>query len=256
MNILLTNDDGIESEGIRRLAAALSGIGSVYVCAPTGQRSASGHGITVSKTIGVTEADFPGVARAIAVDGTPADCVKIGIYILESEGIAIDKVFSGVNHGGNLGTDTLYSGTVAAAMEGVLNGKPSVAVSIDARAPVHFEAACLLAAKAARLPAGSHGGETMLNINTPDLPQGQIKGVRVTRLAIREYDEFFSEEAVDGEGRAYKYSGRPVLRRALHVNSDIAAHRDGYATITPLHYDMTDMSMLGDVRSWGFEGGI
>ncbi|MDR0424231.1 MAG: 5'/3'-nucleotidase SurE, partial [Clostridiales Family XIII bacterium] len=135
MNILLTNDDGIDALGLLRLAEALRGVADIYVCAPREQKSATGHGITVIKRLDFREVEYPGAARAIEIDGTPADCVKVGLYRLKQDGIFIDKVFSGINHGSNLGTDTLYSGTVGGAMEGALNMKPSVAVSVDARCP-------------------------------------------------------------------------------------------------------------------------
>ena len=111
MNILLANDDGIDARGIHELADALKGLGDLYISAPDSQRSASGHGITVSQPITVTETTFPGATGAFRMSGTPADCVKLGVKLLQKEGIKIDMVFSGINHGGNLGTDTLYAGT-------------------------------------------------------------------------------------------------------------------------------------------------
>ena len=131
MNILVANDDGIRARGLTELVRALSGEASVYVCAPDGQRSASGHGITVSKYITVKEEQVEGAEYALSTSGTPADCVKLGMKILSEKGVKIDMLFSGINHGGNLGTDVLYSGTVAAAMEGSICGVPSVAVSVD-----------------------------------------------------------------------------------------------------------------------------
>lgn len=148
MNILVTNDDGINASGICSLAEALSKVADVYVCAPHTQRSAAGHGITVSKPIEVEERTFARAAKAYAITGTPADCVKIGTKILREQDIKVDMVFSGINLGGNLGTDTLYSGTVSAAIEGSLCGIPSVAVSVNSHEATHFELACELAVNA------------------------------------------------------------------------------------------------------------
>ena len=133
MNVLITNDDGIRARGLRELMDALreqAGM-TVYICAPDGQRSASGHGITMTDPIMVEEVEIKGAELAFQTSGLPADCVKIGVELLERAGVHLDMVFSGINHGGNLGTDTLYSGTVAGAIEGSICGYPSVAVSVD-----------------------------------------------------------------------------------------------------------------------------
>ncbi|MDR3295486.1 MAG: 5'/3'-nucleotidase SurE [Clostridiales Family XIII bacterium] len=248
MNILLTNDDGIHAEGIRKLAEALQEIGNLYVFAPSEQKSGCGHGLTLTAPITVKETEFPGAVRAAAVGGTPTDCVKIGLKLLHEAGVQIDIVYSGVNQGGNLGTDTLYSGTVSAAIEGLLCGKPAVAVSVDAREPKHYETACRLAVKAGRLPPGTQGAGTALNINAPDLPPDRVKGVRVTRLGLREYEEWF-QEAPGG----YRYSSRPLLRESLSEDCDVAASAKGYATITPLHYDLTDLERIEEVKKWGLD---
>jgi 5'-nucleotidase len=257
MNILLTNDDGIQAEGIRRLAEALRELGRIYVCAPAEQKSACGHGITLNGAIRVREAaDFPGVSRAMAVSGTPADCVKLGVRLLRAEGIGIDRIYSGVNHGWNLGTDTLYSGTVSAAVEGILAGIPSVAVSVattSSGGPSHFETACALAVKIGKLPPGTQGPRTALNINTPDLPPEELKGLRFTRLGLLEYEERFDIKTTDGDGQAYRYAGKPAPRKSLEEDVDINAHRMGYATVTPLYYDLTDLAVLGEMRNWGLE---
>ncbi|MDR1135763.1 MAG: 5'/3'-nucleotidase SurE [Clostridiales Family XIII bacterium] len=247
MNILLTNDDGIDAAGLRQLADALGRAASIYVCAPKEQKSASGHGITVIKRLNFREVKYPGAARAIEIDGTPADCVKVGLYRLKQDGILIDKVFSGINHGSNLGTDTLYSGTVGAAMEGALNMKPSVAVSVDARNPIFFEAASRLALSAAALPIEAHGHRTVLNINVPDAPPNEIKGVKITRLGVMEYTEEFNEEYSSEEDRGYWYAARQVFTRNGAPDVDVTEHRRGYATITPLQSDLTDEGLIKEM---------
>lgn len=131
MNILVSNDDGIKTEGIKALVKAMSREADIYVVAPHVQRSASSHALSVHTEITLREVEFEGAKKAYECDGTPADCVKLGIDMLKQEGIYIDAVYSGINHGGNLGTDTMYSGTVSAAAEGMMAGLPAVAVSVN-----------------------------------------------------------------------------------------------------------------------------
>lgn len=190
MNILVANDDGIGARGIKELVKALSAKADVYVCAPDTQRSASGHGITVSKPVIAEEVPFENAVMAFKLSGTPADCVKVGMKILEDQNIKIDMVFAGINHGGNLGTDTLYSGTVSAALEGSICGVPSVAVSVNSHEAEHFEYACELAVSALENSWGKMSADTVLNINTPNLPKDQVKGLKYTTLGAREYKEF------------------------------------------------------------------
>ena len=214
MNLLLANDDGIQARGLKELAAALSEQGTVYIAAPDGQRSASGHSITVSRPVRLTEVPYEGAAGALAISGTPADCVKLGIRYFAAKNIPIDVVFSGINHGGNLGTDTLYSGTVSAAIEGALCGKPSVAVSVNSHQPVYFGGACRLAVQMLQVLKERDLGVTTLNLNVPDLPEEQIKGVRYTRLGMREYDEWFSQEETASGETQYRYGGSTKIGRA------------------------------------------
>jgi 5'-nucleotidase len=252
MNLFITNDDGIGADGIRHLVDALSPYGEIYVFAPDSQKSACGHGITVNRPIAVNQVDFPGATLAHTVSGTPADCVKLGLRLLRGQGITVDFVFSGINHGSNLGTDTLYSGTVSGAIEGVINGIPSVALSIYAMKPKDFEPAKTMAAQALRLIQGKLDGGTVLNINLPDASMEEIKGLRVTRLGAREYDEEFTPKN-DGNGNtSYVYSGEPVVYSGLSENIDVIAVQDGCISITPLHYDLTSHALVEEVKSWGF----
>ncbi|GHU50061.1 5'-nucleotidase SurE [Clostridia bacterium] len=253
MNILLTNDDGIMAEGIKAIAEALNEIANVYIFAPTEQRSASGHGITINKSIAVEEMKLPYAKRAFAVDGLPADCVKLGNIIMEKDGIQIDKVVSGANHGMNLGTDTLYSGTVSAALEGVICGKPSVAISVGARWPTMFETACRMAVMAVNLPGEIFGKGTALNINVPHLSAEEIKGIRITKLGLMEYDEAFREEEPEGGLRKFFYGGRPLLDYDLTLDVDIAGHRAGFITITPLKIYLTEEELLNKLESYFYK---
>lgn len=249
MNIFISNDDGIQAEGIRRLAAALSTVAEIYIGAPEGQCSATGHGISLREPISVTAVDFPGAKLAYAIDGTPADCVKLGLGLMERDGIRIDKVFSGINLGGNLGTDTIYSGTVAAALEGLICGYPSVAVSVNAHAPTHFEMAEELAVKAARLDFARIDDQMMLNINVPNLPKSEIKGVKITGLGMREYHGEFVEREPGGAVRKFIYAGEPVRYDDITCDTnDVGADQEGYAAVAPLHFDLTNYALIEKLR--------
>lgn len=269
MNILVVNDDGIDALGIQKLAEALADEGDVYVCSPRTQQSASGHGITIGRLVYMESVSFPYAKDAISLEGTPADCVKIGLELYRNKGVEMDMVFSGFNHGRNLGTDTLYSGTVSAAIEAGLCGLPAVAMSISSnlsphRTPVHFEVAMKLAARLAKSPmiseraengACKHGihfirqSHDILNVNIPDLPSEGIKGVKVCPLSYQAYDEWFQERADEAGRIGYHYSGMPKPVSGENADeSDIVANDLGYATITPLHFDLTDRNLLPELR--------
>jgi len=253
MNILVSNDDGIGARGIKELARALSQIANIYVCAPHIQRSACGHGITVGKPISMREVEFPNVKRAWEVTGTPADCVKLGLRMLSDQGVKIHMVCSGINHGGNLGTDTLYSGTVSAAIEGCICGLPAIAVSVNDRNPITFEAASEIAVKTVKASTGKIDSNTVLNINIPNLPVSEVKGMKITRLGAREYEEWFKPKKGDNGELEYWYSGTPVVYENLPNDIDVVAVQDGYASITPLHYDLTSYKLIEEVKSWGIK---
>ena len=220
---------------------------------PDGQRSASGHGITVSKHISVREVCFENAEYALSTSGTPADCVKLGMKILADKGIKIDMVFSGINHGGNLGTDTLYSGTVSAALEGNICGVPAVAVSVNSHNAEHFEYACYLAVEVLKKTEGTLSPDIVLNINTPNLPEDEIKGLKYTTLGKREYKEFFAPVDLGDGTAAYKYNGEPVVYEGLPDTIDVIAMQEGYASITPIHRDLTAYEMVDEIKKWRIE---
>lgn len=253
MNILVSNDDGIRAEGIYRLVETLSQDANIYVCSPHTERSACGHGISAWLPIEAKEVPFDNAKLALEITGLPADCVKLGLRLLEARGVHIDMVFAGINHGGNLGTDTLYSGTVAAAMEGCLCDKPSVAVSVGSHKPEHFDFACELALKTLRKAYGKLDNKTVININTPNLPKSEIKGVKYTRLGRREYIETFKTKTSESGGVEYRYTGMPKIYEGLPNDIDVIAMQEGYATITPLKYDLTNHELIGEVESWGID---
>lgn len=246
MNILVTNDDGIKSPGIEALVAALSKVANVYVCAPNGQQSAKSQSITLGETVCVEPVDFPHAKGAYQTSGTPADCTKIGLQFFEEAGIEIHMVYSGINLGSNLGKDTLYSGTVGAAMEAAIDGYHAVAVSVDSHEATHFDTACQLAVDVIDLVYDKMDKHTVININTPDLPREEIKGIRYTILGDRYYDDKFKLV----EDNKYRLTGEPADFSKHPENFDVYAAHHGYASITPLHFDYTDFEKLETVKKW------
>ena len=245
MNILVVNDDGIRSPGLRALVDALKEKADVFVCAPDGQRSAKSHSITLGENVYIQPVEYPGAKGALQTSGTPADCTKIGLQFFEEEGNPIDMVYSGMNLGSNLGWDTLYSGTVGAAAEAAMSGIHAVAVSVASHSASHFDAAGQLAAAMIDLVYGKVDPRIVMNINTPDLPKEQIKGIKVVPLGQRYYDDKF--HLVDEN--QYTLSGNPAdYSEAGEV--DVTAVHGDYATITPLQFDFTDRKHLDLVKEW------
>lgn len=247
MNILIANDDGIQAEGIRRLAGALAEKGTVYVVAPDTQRSASSHALSIHGEMKVEEVmDFPAAEKAWKLSGTPADCVKLGMDILRRQGIEADIVYAGINHGANLGTDTMYSGTVSAAAEGMMAGYPAVAVSVCSHFPKYFDAACDLAAKVFDRAMETAGNGYLISINTPDLPAEEIKGVRTARLGTMTYDEWFDEKTEN----VFCYVGQPAKRTDHEEDIDVRLIDEGFATISTIKYDLNDYEALKQAETW------
>lgn len=253
MNILISNDDGIGAQGIKALAKALSRCGDVYVIAPHTQRSASSHALSIHGEIKVKEVEFENAKMAFECDGTPADCVKLGIDLLKRQGIHIDIVYAGINHGANLGTDTMYSGTVSAAAEGMMDGIPAVAVSVNSHEATHFEGACKLAVDVLPKALEYKGKLGVISINTPDIPMENIKGLKVARLGSVEYDEWFEEIARKGTEVTYKYTGTPSDVKGQVSDIDVKLIREGYATISALRYDLNDYQGLKEMEKWEIE---
>lgn len=245
MNVLIVNDDGIRAEGILHLVEAMTAEHVVYVCAPEGQRSAASHSITIRKPVDIREVEYPGAEAALQTSGTPADCAKIGLQFFADRGVRIDAVVSGINHGSNLGIDTLYSGTVGAAMEAAISGVHAVAVSVVGRAPVHFDTACGLALQAVR-SCTTLDPRIVVDINCPDLPAGDVKGVRLTRLAWRNFNDRF-EKSEDGLYRLTGVSQEKPEDPAL----DLASVLQGYCSVTPISYDLTAGAYMDAIGAWG-----
>lgn len=247
MRILLTNDDGINARGIHSLARELSSLGELFVVAPDRERSGTGHSITVFEPIRVIKTSLPEASAAWIVGGTPVDCVKLALNTLVKQDI--DLVVSGINHGPNLGTDVLYSGTVSAAAEGVILGIPSLAVSLNSyQEYMDFDYAARFTRNVIRV-ASRRGLEkkTLININIPALEQREIKGVRITKLGIRNYDNLF-EERQDPRGNTYYWLGGGVVKEEQESDSDVVAVQDGYISVTPIHLDLTDYRLIDEYR--------
>lgn len=230
--ILVTNDDGIFSEGIERLALALSEVGEVFTVAPDQERSAAGHSLTLHHPL---RAKLVGENRW-SVDGTPTDCVNWGaLHLMKDRRPRL--LFSGINLGLNLGDDVTYSGTVSAAFEGTLIGVPSVAISQEIETGFTFDAAASFAQRLARqllerpLPAG-----TLINVN---VPAGEPRGTRVTRLGKRKYGDAVVEK-IDPRGRPYYWIGSTPPTGDLEEGTDLSAVAEKHISMTPLHLDLTD----------------
>jgi 5'-nucleotidase len=243
--ILVTNDDGYRSEGLKELADVLRGLGDVTVVAPMTEASAIGHALTLRHPLRLESMSD----RVFAVDGTPTDCVNIGVTQV-FKGLP-DLVVSGINKGWNLGDDITYSGTVAGALEGALLGAPAIAISLKAtRGDYDFRFAARAAAAMAEailrrpLPA-----RTFLNIN---VPKGQPKGYRATVQAKRNHLTSVAERR-DPKGRAYYWIEEGQNEWEPHDRSDYQAVRDGYVSVTPLHPDLTAHHALAAVEALSFE---
>ncbi len=253
MKILIANDDGIESKGLHELAKALhETVGAeLYVFAPNAQRSGASHSISLREAVKAWQVDFENAEMAYAISGTPADCVSVGTKILKDLGIRVDLLVAGINHGSNVGTDTLYSGTIGAAREGSIQGIPSIAVSVDSHQAQHFEYACELAVDAIRKTGGDWGLNFLININTPNLPKDEIKGVKYTTVGDREYANDIQIESVDGDVTSYVYAGEAVHYDGEADENDVIALQRGYASISLLHKDLSaydEMPLLDDWR--------
>lgn len=247
MRALVSNDDGVEAQGIRRLAQALREAGhEVVVVAPDRDRSGASNSLTLDQPIRVKRVD----PMTYRVAGTPTDCVHLALSgMLEGEP---DIVVSGINHGANLGDDVIYSGTVAAAMEGRFLGLPAVAVSLASGEgrPVHFDSAAHAAvAIVARLLVDPLPADTILNVNVPDRPWPEIGGFETTRLGHRHRGEPCIAQH-DPRGRPIWWIGPPGSAQDSGPGTDFDAVRRGFISITPIHVDLTRYQALEKVAGW------
>lgn len=247
MIILISNDDGIQSEGLHALVRAVSDLGQVWVVAPDREQSAVGHSITISDPIRLFDFSVDGAHRTFAINGSPADCVKLALSELLPERPAL--VMSGINRGENTGISIIYSGTVSAATEGAINGIPSIAVSLDSFSPTDYCGAASIARRSAELVIANGLPEgTLLNVNVPAIPQRDIKGVRVVRQGLGRFKETFLKRN-DQRGRVYYWMDGHKLP-LQETNTDGTVILDGYVAITPIHFDLTHHAFLPKLADW------
>jgi len=247
MKILISNDDGYRAEGLTALTASLSSLAQVTVVAPDRNRSGASNSLTLDMPLRVVSYDTD---RHYVINGTPTDCVHLAISgLFEFEH---DMVVAGINDGPNLGDDVLYSGTVAAAVEGRYLGLPAIALSlvVERDSGLHFATAARVAAELVmRIQRSPLHAATILNVNVPDLPYEQLQGYAVTRLGFRHRAERIVA-ASDPRGRPVYWVGAAGPGQDTGAGTDFHAVANGFVSVTPLQIDLTRHSMLEDLRSW------
>lgn len=242
--ILISNDDGINSEGIHKLHETLKSLGEVFVVAPDRDQSAVSHSLSLYRPLRLDKI----TEYVYSVDGTPTDCVNLAI-----NGILRDKkpdlVVSGINKGENLGDDITYSGTVSAAMEGTLLGVPSIAISLVGRGDFDFDLASYHSELVARyVLQNGLPKDTLLNVNIPHTSAEEIKGIMITKQGKRLYDEPIVEK-VDPRGKKYYWIGGDELEFIDIENSDLVAVKQGYVSVTPIGLDLTKFDLIDKLKS-------
>ena len=247
-HVLISNDDGIDAPGILALVLEMKKIARVTVVAPDRQQSAVGHAITMNYPLRAVPVRKNGEFFGYAVDGTPADAVKLGVRFLLKE--KPDLLMSGINHGSNTAINILYSGTVSAATEGTILGIPSIAVSLTTHDQADFSYAAKFAARLAGrvveegLPQG-----TLLNVNVPAVPEEKISGVRVTRQGNSSWEDTFDVRR-DPAGREYFWLTGSMAIRDTDPETDQIAVRENFISVTPIHYELTDLTQLERMKHW------
>jgi 5'-nucleotidase len=260
MRILISNDDGIFALGIQTLANTLAAAGhEVTVVCPDRERSATGHGLTLHDPIRAEEVSgiFDPRVKAWSCSGTPADCVKLALGALLDQ--FPDFVLSGINHGANLGTDILYSGTVSAAMEGTIEGIPSIAFSLTSFTYREFQPAADFALRLlTQLEHQPLPEPLLLNVNIPPVPAAEIAGVKITRQGIRRYFDTF-QKRIDPRGKTYYWLSGEVLQDVeqpehLHlppeIEIDVRAIKDNFITVTPLQFNLTSPTGIDSLQGY------
>jgi 5'-nucleotidase len=244
--ILVSNDDGIGSVGLKALAESLSGLGEVVVVAPDRERSAAGHSLTLSRPLRASHLD----EGWYSVDGTPTDCIALAVM----GGLLPRRphlVAAGINHGANMGDDVTYSGTVSSAIEATLQGIPAFAMSVAGDGDFDFRAAARFAKRLAEeilrrgLPR-----DTLLNVNVPNLPPEAIRGVAVTRQGRRVYSETVVRK-IDPRGKTYYWIGGAAPKWERLEDTDYDAVSAGWISLTPLHLDLTNHRVIDELKTWG-----
>jgi 5'-nucleotidase len=252
MHILVSNDDGIFAPGLLALAQAMRAFGTVTVVAPEENQSANGHRKTLYRPLRVNQVKYPDGITAYSTDGSPADCVALAMLgVIKTP---VDLVVSGINRGPNMGQDLTYSGTLAAAFEGTIQGVPSVAFSLNITTPEpHYDTAAHFAEKI--VPHVIESGFTpltLINVNVPDVPLAQVQGVQITRQGVRIYNDALLERQDPFQRPYYWIGGGVPGGDVTAVGTDIWAVHHNYVSITPIHLDMTATRLVERLQTWRF----
>ncbi len=243
LRILITNDDGIMSEGIIALAREISKKAEVHVVAPDVERSATGHAITIRNPLWAKEVKFGDEFFGYAVNGTPADCVKLGIQAILKDK-KVDLVLSGINKGANLGTDVMYSGTVSGALEGALMEVPSIAISSCSNSNPNFSSAAKVTAELIEnLNLEEFPKFSALNVNVPAISRDELKGYKLTRQSKRRFQDFF-EARKDPFGNTYYWMLGEIIEDDPGEDADYYAVRNNYVSVTPITIFYNDLKFM------------
>jgi 5'-nucleotidase len=244
MRVLISNDDGVQALGIQALAKELAKVVELEIVAPDRNRSGASNSLSLTRPISVKQLEN----GYYSVEGTPTDCVHLALTGFLNP--VFDMVVSGINEGANLGDDILYSGTVAAAMEGRYLGLPAIAISMVGHNIQHYATGAVIARQLI-MKLRSHGlpSKTILNVNVPDLPIEHIKGLQVTRLGTRHSAEPMIKD-YNPRGQAIYWIGLPGQAADAGAGTDFCAVKEGYVSITPLHLDMTHYKMFDHLSDW------
>ncbi len=243
MNILVSNDDGIFSEGIFTLAKVLRDEGhKVYVVAPDGNRSAFSHSLSIFKELSLKKVNILDGVEWYSLSGTPADCVKFGIHYFDN--VKFDLVCSGINHGGNLGTDVYYSGTVSAGVEANVCGIPAIAFSNNAFSSYDFVSSGEAVKKIMNLLKNHLDTHCTFNVNIPNLPIDKIKGIKFTKLGV----QLYTDNYVLTDNNTFMLVGDPIINNNIDRDCDVELCNEGYVTVTPIITERTDFGMLEKLK--------
>jgi 5'-nucleotidase len=244
MKILISNDDGVHAPGLAALAASLEKVADITVVAPDRNRSGVSNSLTLENPLRIVTA----ANGFYSVNGTPTDCVHLAVTGLLKE--LPDMVVSGINEGSNLSDDVLYSGTVAAATEGRFLGVPAIAISLAGPRCEHYDTAAMIAKIMVELLRKQPlTADTVLNVNVPDLPFSELKGIQVTRLGTRHIAEP-TIKGLDPRGRKIYWVGQPGPEQDAGPGTDFYAVNTGYVSVTPLHFDLTHYKVLDELSNW------
>lgn len=250
MRVLLTNDDGIFAEGLQVMAKEFEKIAETYVVAPDHEQSATGHAITMHRPLRAEKVKFlhSPTLTGWSVNGTPADCVKLAVEAILP--VRPDLIVSGINRGANLGTDVLYSGTVSAAIEGVILGIPAIAVSLTEYREPHYEYAAEFVCRLAQvLIEKGPDNDMLLNVNVPGCSREKMQGVAITRLGVRQYKNAFQERQ-DPRGRTYYWLAGELVDVEDGGDTDVAAIKNCKISVTPIQHDLTHFNFINKLKEW------